>query len=142
MSGSNSNGRRVARKSVGQRLVQALTELHDVLASGEPLENHMVVRTIEIADDPAAYNASTVKATRERLDISQSMFARLLGVSTVLVQSWEQGKRKPSRMACRLLDEINRDPQRWVRVTTRGPKVPRKAVRSRTSRKPQPATTR
>jgi DNA-binding transcriptional regulator YiaG len=42
-----------------------------------------------------------------------------MGVSTALVQHWEQGFRKPSRMACRLFDEINRDPGRWSKMITR-----------------------
>jgi DNA-binding transcriptional regulator YiaG len=38
----------------------------------------------------------------------------MLGVSKVLVQSWEQGARRPSRLARRLLDEINARPHHWA----------------------------
>mgnify|MGYP001124062743 CR=1 FL=1 len=48
-----------------------------------------------------------MRKTREDLGVSQAVFADMLGVSASLVQSWEQGFRKPSRMACRLLDEIS-----------------------------------
>ena len=44
---------------------------------------------------------------------SHAVFARLLGIFVVLAQAWEQGQRKPSKMACRLLDEINAAPARW-----------------------------
>jgi len=39
--------------------------------------------------------------------MSQADFARLLAVSTQTVQSWEQGLRKPSRCASRLLQFIS-----------------------------------
>ena len=44
---------------------------------------------------------------------SHAVFARLLGISVVLAQAWEQGLRKPSKMACPLLYEINAAPERW-----------------------------
>jgi DNA-binding transcriptional regulator YiaG len=46
--------------------------------------------------------------------MSQAVFAGLLGVSRILVQSWERGVRDPSPLACRLLDTINRDPEGWL----------------------------
>lgn len=36
-----------------------------------------------------------VRAIRERMDLSQSGFASLLGVSLRTLQDWEQGRRKP-----------------------------------------------
>ena len=38
----------------------------------------------------------------------------LLGVSLVLVKSWERGAREPSLMARRLLDTIKAEPSRWL----------------------------
>jgi putative transcriptional regulator len=40
---------------------------------------------------------------RDRLNYSQSMFARVLNVSTKTVQAWEQGAREPSDAALKLL---------------------------------------
>jgi transcriptional regulator with XRE-family HTH domain len=57
-----------------------------------------------------------VRAIRQRLGVSQCVFAALLGVSTVLVQSWEQGVREPSALARRLLGENVREPRRWQRM--------------------------
>ena len=51
---------------------------------------------------------------RERLGVSQGVFAHLLGVSVVLVKSWEGGVRKPSPMARRLMDTIQADPGEMV----------------------------
>ena len=58
-------------------------------------------------------DADAIKRTRERLNVSPAVFARLLGISVVLAQGWEQGQRRPSKMACRLLDEVNATPERW-----------------------------
>ena len=73
----------------------------------------MTVRHVEVPE-PGRYTAAAVRKLRQGLGVSQPVFAQLMGVSTVLVQSWEQGQRVPSRMARRLLDEIRRDPNRWA----------------------------
>ena len=102
-----------AAPSVGSRLIVGLTELRDVLAGGEPVEKHFKVRTRTILPPPTPHDARSVLATREKLGASPAVFAQLVGVSTVQAQSWEQGLRKPPKVACRLLDEINRDPSHW-----------------------------
>jgi putative transcriptional regulator len=60
------------------------------------------VRLVYLPHPPAKYQASAVIAPREGLGVSQIAFARLLGASLSLVQSWEQGRRSPNPMACRL----------------------------------------
>jgi putative transcriptional regulator len=42
--------------------------------------------------------------------MSQAVFARMLNVSTKTVQSWEQGVRKPSQAALRLIQVFRQDP--------------------------------
>jgi DNA-binding transcriptional regulator YiaG len=102
--------RRISKiKPVGERIAEALRELHEALRSGRPLHEQFTVRTIEIAS-PKAYRAAEVRRTRARLAVSQAVFARLIGVSAELVQHWEQGITAPRPLARRLMDEINRDP--------------------------------
>ena len=91
-----------------------MRELEQWMASGRPLGERFTVRTVEMPDEADRYDAAAVRATRERLGASQTVFARLLGASVKLVQAWEIGGRVPSPMARRLLDEINRDPERWT----------------------------
>src|SRR3954471_3912476 len=98
------------RKTIGAQIIQSLTELAEALERGEPLEKRFTVRTVELPADPSEYTPAQVRATRESLGASQPVFAALVGVSTALVQHWEQGFRNPSKMACRLFDEIKRDP--------------------------------
>jgi len=99
--------------AAGREIIAALTDLRDTLAAGIPLEEKYTVRHV-IVPDPGAYDARAVRATRDHLGVSQRVFANLLGVSVVLAQAWEQGKRPPNAMARRLLDEINREPRRWA----------------------------
>src|SRR5438874_1766530 len=98
-------------KNVGDRIIAGLTELRDSLRSGVPLEKQFTVRTVEVPD-PEKFDARRVRALRVRLGMSQHVFARLLGISTILAQSWEQGVREPSPLARRLLAEVERDPRR------------------------------
>jgi putative transcriptional regulator len=101
-------------KSVGQEIIDGLTELVEAMERGEPLGRRFTVRTVELPDEPRRYDAAAVRATRAKLGASQTVFARLLAVSPKLVQAWEQGDRVPAGPACRLLDDINSDPGRWV----------------------------
>jgi putative transcriptional regulator len=99
--------------SIGREIIESLTELAEVLESGRSDLEYFTARAVEMPDDPAVYKAANVRATRDKIGVSQSVFARLLGVSIVLVQAWEHGTRIPAPWARRLLDEINRDPHYW-----------------------------
>ena len=52
-----------------------------------------------------------VSRTRARVGLSQSEFARLLGVSVRTLQEWEQGRRVPSGPARTLLAIAHRNPR-------------------------------
>ncbi len=47
-----------------------------------------------------------VRALRERLGLSQRQFAERIGCSTVCVRFWEYGKRQPSGLARRALQDL------------------------------------
>jgi DNA-binding transcriptional regulator YiaG len=106
---------RRSRKSTskGREIIASLREALEVELAGIPIESRFTVRTVEIPDGPSAYDAEHVKATREKIAVSQAVFAQLLGVSVMLVRAWEQGQRGPALWARRLLDEVNRDPRHW-----------------------------
>ncbi len=52
-----------------------------------------------------------ITAIRTKLNVSQPVFASLLNVPVTTARSWEQGKRKPSGAALRLLDLARRQPK-------------------------------
>ena len=53
----------------------------------------------------------SVKAIRERLGLSQSRFAAMIGVSSRTLQGWEQGRRSPEGPAKALLRVVDRQPE-------------------------------
>lgn len=53
---------------------------------------------------PVRYGAEQVRAVRDRLGWSQAVLARIIGVSPDSVRSWEQGLRRPSGAAARVLE--------------------------------------
>lgn len=110
--------RKAARDSerVGRRIARELGELADAVEKGVELEKRFTVRRVKLAHAPGEYTARQVRQTRVSLGASQAVFAQLVGVSVALVQAWEQGLRKPSRLARRLLDEINRDRRHWLKM--------------------------
>ena len=71
------------------------------------------VRKIALKLQPSPVRPQAVKKARLSLGLSQALFAQLLGVSASTVQAWEQGKRQPDPMACRVLAGIRRDPSYW-----------------------------
>jgi len=54
--------------------------------------------------------AADVRALRERVNASQSVFARFLNVSTRLMRAWDADRRRPDGAALRLLEIAERDP--------------------------------
>ena len=49
-----------------------------------------------------------IKKIRERVKVSQPIFAMYLNTSQSTVQKWEAGTKKPSGMALKLLDIVNK----------------------------------
>ncbi len=75
-------------------------------------EGKITLRTtkIEMPEAPPVLSANAIVQIRvKKLHMSQGAFAKLLGVSVRVVQSWEQGRR--SRPVLR------EDSCRWLRLT-------------------------
>jgi putative transcriptional regulator len=96
---------KMKRKPLAERVSQGLREAIQ-FAKGE-----LTLRTTEIPSPPAEIRAKEVTALREKAGMSQAVFARVLNVSTKTVQSWEQGQRKPSRAALRMLQVFRSKPR-------------------------------
>ena len=60
---------------------------------------------------PKPRSSAHIVRLRHRLNCSQAVFARLLNVSTKTVQAWEQGTRKPSDAALKLLAVAEKYPE-------------------------------
>lgn len=99
--------------SVEDRIVSRLQGFTKALKEKKELTKEFNCRKVVLDLEPAPYNPKLVKQTRELLGASQAIFAQFLGVSVKAVQSWEQGTAEPNGVACRFMDEIRHDPDRW-----------------------------
>jgi putative transcriptional regulator len=77
---------------------------NDLLASVRQMKAGKSVRltTVEV---------SAATEARNRVGMSQSEFAKLLGVSVRTLQDWEQGRREPSGAAKTLLRIASQNPE-------------------------------
>jgi len=66
--------------------------------------------TLEVSDRPPEVGAEELTKLRLTNGMSHAVFAQVLNVSTKTVQSWEQGQRKPSQAALRLIQVFRQDP--------------------------------
>ena len=101
-------------KTVGSRIVRRLKRFVDAVESGHDVSQRFTCRTIRLNLEPQTYGPQLVKRTRKMLGASQAIFAQFLGVSASAVQDWEQGAKPPKGSACRLMDEIRRNPDYWI----------------------------
>ena len=57
------------------------------------------------------FKPADIKAIREKLGVSQSEFALMIGVSVSTLQNWEQGRRQPDGPARALLKIAAENPE-------------------------------
>jgi|SRR6185437_2773636 len=104
-------------------LLESLAELQSYVDRGMTIDDMkrdiqrrhpQRVRVVFRAPAPGKYPPAAIKKLRDAMDMSQATFAQVIGVSRILVQSWERGVRTPSPLACRLLDTIRQDPSAWL----------------------------
>ena len=67
-------------------------------------------RTLSVTP-PEAFTASEIKDIRKNAGLTQSLFAKYLGVSLKTVEAWESGRNQPNGAACRMLSITKNDPQ-------------------------------
>lgn len=67
-------------------------------------EGHKLdLRVTELPPRPYMLSAQQIIQIRERMHLSQAVFAHLLNVSLSTVQAWEQGRRAPNHASLKLL---------------------------------------
>lgn len=87
------------KKEHFEKLVASIKE------AGEIKANHKTPSRIYKVEPPE------IKGVREKLKVSQSEFAIMIGVSVRTLQNWEQGRRTPEGPAKALLRVASRNPQ-------------------------------
>jgi putative transcriptional regulator len=97
----------------GAKIVAALERFRDTIEAGAPIEQRYTVRRVKLDLTPRTFGPDEVKGIRAMFGVSQPIFGQFLGVDVKTVRSWEQGRRTPSGMACRFLEEIQASPEHW-----------------------------
>lgn len=97
-----------------RRLIESARQALEI-ARGEREPARMTVRELKkqrlTVSVPPAYRPERITAIRkDKLRVSQSVFARMLNVSPAAVRSWEQGQRPPAGAALRLLELAEQRP--------------------------------
>jgi putative transcriptional regulator len=93
------------KNNVFEAIHESASALHKVGAIDKA-----TMRTFDetcIATIPA-YKPTQIKKIRERANVSQPIFAMYLNTSESTIQKWEAGIKKPSAMALKLLDIVNK----------------------------------
>lgn len=85
------------KRDIGQEILEGIA----AIKSGKGTR-----KTMQIPSD--------VKSIREKIGLSQSAFAGLLGVSVRTLQEWEQGRRQPKGPAQALLRVADRHPEALI----------------------------
>src|SRR5271167_2568622 len=79
--------------------------------ASEKSSTRLDLRSVEIPDRPKPMKPSDIRELRESLNASQTLFARLLNVSSNAVESWEQGLREPRQATLKLLYIVRKNPE-------------------------------
>jgi DNA-binding transcriptional regulator YiaG len=66
---------------------------------------------VKIESAPRYKARQIARIRREKLSVSQSVFARYMGVSPSTIRAWEQEQRTPSPLACRLIQVAEKRPE-------------------------------
>ena len=95
----------MTNRDIGAEILEGLKEIQ------EYKKGKIKLRTTRLSAP------SEPKAIRSKLELSQSAFARMLGVSLRTLQDWEQGRRQPQGPAIALLRIAEQHPNVFVDLT-------------------------
>jgi putative transcriptional regulator len=96
-------------QSVRQMKAGAMTRKTEYI----PQNDNTIRRLITLSDGTVERDEilSGIACTRMKSKLSQSQFAKLLGISVRTLQEWEQGRKQPSGAAKTLLKVAEKHPE-------------------------------
>jgi putative transcriptional regulator len=98
---------RVTSKTFAERLLRSAEQAAEIKqgkTSAARTSRHKVTAREVVVRQPPKYDAKRILRLRQRLGVSQSVFAGMLGVQPPTVRAWEQEQKEPSGSARRLLE--------------------------------------
>jgi DNA-binding transcriptional regulator YiaG len=127
--------------SIEERLLRSTSQAVDI-AEGTTAPSReydlplMAAKRVSVPPAPE-YDAKSVIAIRNNLNLSQTVFAQALNVSTGTVRSWEQGERLPQGPSRRLLQIAAKAPEILLdAIVARGPGEAKLGERKRRGDRP------
>jgi putative transcriptional regulator len=94
----------MSNRNIGQEILDEIKEIKRFKKGEISLSTHTL-------NDP-----SPAKSIRKKLNLSQSAFAGLMGVSPRTIQDWEQGRRSPQGPAKSLLRIAEQHPEVFLEI--------------------------
>ncbi len=94
----------MSERDIGKEILEGIREIKAYKAGNTEL----VTRKLSEPSDP--------KKIRRKLNLSQTAFAGLMGVSVRTVQDWEQNRREPSGPAKSLLRIAEQHPEIFLEI--------------------------
>lgn len=98
----------MAHTDIGKELIEACKEIIEIQEKRKLARLNKNSVAILPVDN---FKPEDIKSIRQKFEMSHSVFARLLGVSSKTVEAWESGFRKPTGAYARLLQIITHDPK-------------------------------
>jgi putative transcriptional regulator len=89
-------------------------DFNELLASVQEMDN--IVKKNAEPSRITEFAEPEVKSIRDKIGLSQTRFAGLIGVSKRTLENWEQGRRHPTGPARALLRILDKDPESAVRA--------------------------
>lgn len=96
----------MSERSLFDELSQGMKDWSDYNAGKITLKTHTVSLKKNTSMSP-----NELKAIREKLRLSQAVFADYLHTGITTYQNWEQGRAKPNKQALLLIRMVEKDPQ-------------------------------
>lgn len=94
----------MTKRDLFAELTEGMKELADYRAGKRTLKTHHVTRkAVSIAPEE-------LRSVREKLNLSQAVFARYLHTGESTYQNWEQGRAKPNAQAVLLIRMVEQNP--------------------------------
>jgi len=101
--------------SLGDLLSKSMRKGIDEYTKGKKLTKKLVLDVSK----PKVLSPRQIKMLREKLHLSQAIFAQALNISSKTVQAWESGVNKPNPLACRLLELVQKHPETFLGTVTK-----------------------
>ncbi|EGY29575.1 putative transcriptional regulator [Candidatus Regiella insecticola 5.15] len=92
-------------RNIFDELMQGMEAWGNMNAGKETLKIHRLSSNKGITLFP-----SELKALREKLNLSQAVFAQYLHTGVTTYQNWEQGRAKPNQQAVLLIKMVEKNP--------------------------------